>query len=286
MNSAWRALMVAGVASTLFSAAHAQTLEVSGATTVQKRILEPGAEGFKAATGIELKILGPGTGKGMLALIEHKVPVAAAGESLEDAIGSAKSSAAEAGKNVVIPSNLMYHAVAADDIIIAVHASNRVGSLSKAQVKAILTGKIKNWKEVRGADMPIKVLAAAPGQAVRTAVQKSIMDGEEFGAGTSDIRTALEQLRVIGEATVVVAIVEREQVRPVVREQPEAQPGQLREIDRGHAHGIAKHALRVRVLARVHQLAAIERGGHAEAAIRAAAASPARRPSSWKPNRK
>ena len=198
MNSAWRALMVAGVASTLFSAAHAQTLEVSGATTVQKRILEPGAEGFKAATGIELKILGPGTGKGMLALIEHKVPVAAAGESLEDAIGSAKSSAAEAGKNVVIPSNLMYHAVAADDIIIAVHASNRVGSLSKAQVKAILTGKIKNWKEVRGADMPIKVLAAAPGQAVRTAVQKSIMDGEEFGAGTSDIRTALEQLRVIG----------------------------------------------------------------------------------------
>jgi phosphate transport system substrate-binding protein len=197
MNSAWRALIVAGVASTICSAAQAQTLEVSGATTVQKRILEPGAEGFKAATGIELKIYGPGTGKGMLALIEHKVPVAAAGESLEDAIGSAKSSAAEAGKNVVIPSNLMYHTVAADDIIVAVHASNRVNSLSKAQVKAILTGKIKNWKEVHGADMPIKVLAAAPGQAVRTAVQKSIMDGEEFGAGTSDIRTALEQLRVI-----------------------------------------------------------------------------------------
>lgn len=197
MKSAWQALVLASVASTFFSAASAQTVEVSGATTVQKRILEPGAAGFKAATGLELKIYGPGTGKGMLSLIEHKVPVAAAGEALEDAIASLKSSAAEAGKNIAIPSNLVYHTIAADDIIVVVHAGNKVKSLSKVQVKGILTGKIKNWKEVHGADMPIKVLAAAPGQAVRNAVQKSLMDGEEFAAGTADIRTALEQLRVI-----------------------------------------------------------------------------------------
>ncbi len=198
MNSILRALLLASFASLPWSAAHAQSIEVSGATTVQKRILEPGAAGFKAATGIELKIYGPGTGKGMLALVEHKVPVAAAGEALEDAIASLKSSAAEAGKNVAVPSNLVYHTIASDDIVVVVHAGNSVKSLSKAQVKAILTGKVKNWKEVHGADLPIKVLAAAPGQAVRNAVQKSLMDGEEFAAGTSDIRTALEQLRVIG----------------------------------------------------------------------------------------
>src|SRR4051794_39550194 len=56
----------------MFSAAtfaSAEILEVSGATTVQRRILEPGAAPLKAATGIELKIYGPGTGKGMLSLI-------------------------------------------------------------------------------------------------------------------------------------------------------------------------------------------------------------------------
>ncbi|MDH4188643.1 MAG: substrate-binding domain-containing protein [Betaproteobacteria bacterium] len=198
MSMARRAMIVVGAAWALLPAAQAQTLEVSGATTVQKRILEPGAEGFKAATGIELKIYGPGTGKGMLALLEGKVPVAAAGEALVDAIGSAKKAAADAGKTVSIPSNLMYHTVASDDIVVVVHTGNRVKSLTRAQAKAIMTGKIKNWKEVHGADLPIKVVAAAPGQAVRNAVQKGLMDGEEFGPGTADIRTALEQLRVVG----------------------------------------------------------------------------------------
>ena len=61
----------------------AQVVEVSGATTMQRRVLEPGADALKAATGIQLKIYGPGTGKGMLALFDGKVPVAAAGESLD-----------------------------------------------------------------------------------------------------------------------------------------------------------------------------------------------------------
>src|SRR4051812_8463086 len=89
----------------LASPAMAQVLEVSGATTVQKRVLEPGAEALKAATGIQLKIYGPGTGKGMLALIEGKVPVAAAGEALEDAVSSARQAAAESQKQVDVPAN-------------------------------------------------------------------------------------------------------------------------------------------------------------------------------------
>ena len=68
-----RKLSVIGalIAAAAMGVAQAQTLEVSGATTVQKRILEPGAAGLKSATGVELKIYGPGTGKGMLALIEN-----------------------------------------------------------------------------------------------------------------------------------------------------------------------------------------------------------------------
>jgi phosphate transport system substrate-binding protein len=178
--------------------AAAQTLEVSGATTVQRRILEPGAEPLKAATGITLKIYGPGTGKGMLALIDGKVPVAAAGESLEDAIESAKSAAKEMGRPVTVPANLVYHEVATDNVVIAVNTGNPVKTLSKAQIKDIMTGKISNWKAVGGPDLAIKVVAAAPGQAVRSAVQKTFLDGADYGPGVSDIRTALEQLRVIG----------------------------------------------------------------------------------------
>ena len=177
--------------------AAAQLVEVSGATTVQRRVLEPGAEPLKAATGIQLKIMGPGTGKGMLALFDGKVPVAAAGESLEDAIGSAKQSAGDAGRSITIPANLVYHQVASDNIVVAVNASNPVKTLTRQQIHDILTAKVKNWKQVGGSDLPIKLYAAAPGQAVRNAVQKGFMDGAEYPAGTVDIRTALEQLRVI-----------------------------------------------------------------------------------------
>jgi ABC-type phosphate transport system substrate-binding protein len=105
--------------------ASGQVLEVSGATTVQRRVLEPGADALKAATGIQLKIYGPGTGKGMLALFDGKVPVAAAGESLEDAVHSAKAAAAETGRDLKVPADLVYHQVAADNIVVAVSTSAR-----------------------------------------------------------------------------------------------------------------------------------------------------------------
>jgi phosphate transport system substrate-binding protein len=191
-------MLGAAVAVLAIGAAHAQSLEVSGATTVQKRILEPGAGPLKAATGVDVKIYGPGTGRGMIALIDGKVPVAAAGESLEDAIESAKKAATDMGRSLNVPANLVYHEVATDNIVFVVHATNRVASLSKDQVKAILTGKISNWKQVKGPDLAIKVFAPAGGQAVRTAVEKSVLDGAAFGPGTTDIRTALEQLKLTG----------------------------------------------------------------------------------------
>src|SRR5262245_7763293 len=174
-------LAIAGIA--LFSGtAQAQVLEVSGATTVQKRILEPGANNLMNATGIVLKIHGPGTGKGMLALIEKQVSVAAAGEALEDAVASAKKAAAEGGKTINVPDNLVYHAVASDNIVFAVHESNLLSTLTPAEVKAILSGKATNWKEFKGSDLAIRVIVPAQGQAVRTLVEKQILGGTAFAA--------------------------------------------------------------------------------------------------------
>jgi phosphate transport system substrate-binding protein len=191
-------VIAASIAAFALGAARAETLEVSGATTVQKRILEPGAAALAAKTGVELKIYGPGTGRGMLALLEGKVPVAAAGESLEDALESAKKAAADMGKTLTVPANLVYHEVATDNIIFVVHSTNSVSSLSKAQVKAILTGKIGNWKALGGPDLEIKILVPAGGQAVRSAVEKAVLEGAAFAPGTTDVRTALEQLKMTG----------------------------------------------------------------------------------------
>jgi phosphate transport system substrate-binding protein len=72
-------------------------------------------------------------------------------------------------------------------------------------VKSIFTGKVSNWKQVQGPDLPIKVIAPAQGQAVRNAVEKAILSGDAFAAGTVEVRTALEQLKLTGVNTGAIA---------------------------------------------------------------------------------
>ncbi|MHB1291266.1 MAG: substrate-binding domain-containing protein, partial [Sulfuricella sp.] len=157
----------------------AETLEISGSTTVQKSVIEPNLGAIKAATGLEVKFAGVGTGKGMIALFEGKVPVAAASESLEAAVSSAKKAAEESGKAVSAPADLQFHEIKVDSIVVIVNKDNPVDALTKAQLKDINSGKVKNWKEVGGPDLPVKVVTSQPGSATRAVFQKQIMDGAD-----------------------------------------------------------------------------------------------------------
>lgn len=51
------------------------------------------------------------------------------------------------------------HVIALDGITVVVHPSNPVRRLSFAQMKDIFTGKVTNWSQVGGADLPINVYA-------------------------------------------------------------------------------------------------------------------------------
>lgn len=180
-------------------AAFADTLEISGSTTVQKGVIEPNLGAIKAATGLEVKFAGVGTGKGMIALFEGKVPVAAASESLEEAIASAKKAVAESGKAVSVPADLQFHELKVDSIVVIVNKDNPVDALTKAQLKDINSGKVKNWKEVGGPDLPVKVVTSQPGSATRAVFQKQIMDGAEYVPGVIEVRTTREELNEVSK---------------------------------------------------------------------------------------
>lgn len=204
-----RQLTIALFATLAGTAVCAQEVTVAGSTTVQKRILEPGAAGLKAATGIDVKVQGSGTGKGMIALFEGKVPAAAASETLEDAVGSAKKAAKEAEKTISVPGNLQFHEIVKDVIVVIVNKDNKVAALSKDQLKDINSGKVKNWKEVGGADLPIKVVTSHAGSATRAVFQKQVMDGAEYVAGAIEARTTREEIaEVAREAGAIGAVSE------------------------------------------------------------------------------
>ena len=179
--------------------AFAGQINVWGSTTCQKRFLEPGAAAFNKATGDTIKVYGVGTGKGMMALIAGKTDVAAASSPLASAIKSAHKTAKKAGKEIVVPDNLVFHQVAEDVIVPIVHKSNPVDSLTWEQLTKLNTGAIKNWKEVGGADMPVKVVTSHAGSATRAVFQKKVMKKADYAADATLVKSTRLELQQVSK---------------------------------------------------------------------------------------
>ena len=184
------AILLASVIS--HSSAWAETLEISGGTTPQKDVIEPKLDAIKHATGVDIKFNGVGTGRGMVALFEGKVQVAAVGEELKDAVESAKKVAKADKVDIKVPDNLVFHEIGKDELVVIVHKSNPVTSLTKAQLKDLATGKITNWKDVGGPDLPVKLIVGYPGLAPRSFFQKAIMDGADYVHGATEVQSPRE----------------------------------------------------------------------------------------------
>jgi len=159
----------------------AETVVVWGSTTCQKSFLEPGKEKLAQETGIQTRIIGVGTGKGLVALIHGKAEAAAASSNLESAIRSAKKEIKRSRLDVSIPDDLIFNEINVDNIVPIVHVSNSVSKLTKIQLKGIYTGRINNWHEVGGSNRKIEVISSShTGSATHTVFQKQVMDGEEY----------------------------------------------------------------------------------------------------------
>jgi len=67
-----------------------------------------------------------------------------------------------------------------DAISVIVHKDNPVKNLSRSQLKAIFTGKLKNWKEIGGSDLVIKAIIVKKGSATRKVFKNLILGQDEY----------------------------------------------------------------------------------------------------------
>lgn len=94
-------------------------------------------------------------------------------------IQSARSGAAQIGMAdlVELPpeaKGLAGVTVARDGIAIIVNPANTLTNLNLDQVRGIFSGAINNWKEVGGADQPIRVVSREAGSGTRSSFEKII----------------------------------------------------------------------------------------------------------------
>ncbi len=177
---------------TAFTAWAEEVVRLNGSTTVQKRIMEPGMEALEKATGIKLVLTGNGTGSGLEDLIKGRCDASMASEELADAVASMK-----AASGTDAPSDLKANVITTDVIKVIVNPSNPVTKLLKEQLKGLGTGKIANWKEVGGADLPVVVVTSHLGSATRKVYQKLVMDGEPYAPGAVEVETTRKEVDTV-----------------------------------------------------------------------------------------
>jgi phosphate transport system substrate-binding protein len=97
---------------------------------------------------VEFQVAGGGSGLGIEALTNREVHIAITSRPIND------NELEDARRNGVIP---VQSIVALDAVAIIVNPETYVDSLSLHQLADVLSGKIKNWKELNGHDIPVTV---------------------------------------------------------------------------------------------------------------------------------
>lgn len=150
------------------------TVTVAGSTTVQP-LAELLADEFMSENpDVQVTVGGGGTSVGITSVNNGTVDIGAASREL-------KSDEPQ----------LVKHLLAKDGIAIVVKPGNPVSGLTKAQVRDIFGGVIKNWKDVGGPDHAINVVVRESGSGTRTAFEEMVMAKPDPAVAIAS--TALEQ---------------------------------------------------------------------------------------------
>ena len=146
---------------------HAQTLKITGSTTVLP-VAQAAADAFmKDHLNANIQVTGGGSSVGVQAVGEG---IAEIGMSSRDLKPEERAKYRD----------LVDVAIANDGIAIIVHPSNRVPSLTMAQIKEIYAGNTTNWKDVGGPDMTIVVVGRDSASGTREFFSESVMKKQDF----------------------------------------------------------------------------------------------------------
>jgi phosphate transport system substrate-binding protein len=147
----WTLALVAGAAELEKTAPAAeQTLQIEGSTTVGP-IAEAFAEAFmKANPNVHITVKMTGSGDGAAALLDGRCQIATMSRFMKPAEYQ------KAVEKNILP---CVHTIAMDGVCMIVHPSNPLKAITRAQINSIYSGKVTNWKELGGPDLPIVVIS-------------------------------------------------------------------------------------------------------------------------------
>jgi phosphate transport system substrate-binding protein len=127
-----------------------KALQIKGSDTMVNLAQAWSEDFMKIHPDIPIAVTGGGSGTGIAAVIGGSTDIAQCSRNMET------KEIAQAKKNCIAPKEIH---VANDGITLVVNPANPVSKITIQQLSDIYIGKIKNWKEVGGADAKIVPLS-------------------------------------------------------------------------------------------------------------------------------
>lgn len=190
----------------------ADEIKIEGGGTAIITVFRPIQQRFEKVHGHTLSIVQSSAVKGLIALNAGRVDIATGAHPLEDLIAGA------AKEGVVIDeSSLVATQIEENRLIVTANRSSEVTRLSKDQLKGVFTGKILNWKEVGGRDLPINVVWGMETQGQNIQFTRIALDGEPV---TTKVRSATNYRNIadmVGEIPGSIGVVPLEITTPATR---------------------------------------------------------------------
>jgi phosphate transport system substrate-binding protein len=156
------------------AAGRQETLTIKGSDTMVI-LAQRWAEGFMAANPkTTVQVSGGGSGTGIAALINGTTELANSSRPIKDR--ERDQVRAARGAEVV------EHKVAIDALAIYVSDRNPIQTLSVEQVKQIFRGRIKNWNELGGPDLPMVLYSRENNSGTYAYFKEHVLGDEDFAA--------------------------------------------------------------------------------------------------------
>jgi phosphate transport system substrate-binding protein len=161
-------------AAALVTSVHAGNITVKGSDTLLI-LAQKWAEVYMGAhSDVKIQVTGGGSGIGFAALQNQTTDLCDA---------SRKAKPAEIANCIkAFGARPTEYKVALDGLSVYVNPENPVKELTLAQVGDIFTGKIKNWKEVGGPDLPITIYSRENSSGTYEFFKSEVLKGQDFAA--------------------------------------------------------------------------------------------------------
>jgi phosphate transport system substrate-binding protein len=155
--------------------ARADTFILQGSTTFNQRLMTPYQAAIEASSGHKLIVVPNKSTTGILALFEHRADFAMLSSAIETEIALVKSINPDLAVD-----QLHRFEISRTRTAFAVNPDNPVHAISSSALRDVLLGKIVNWRELGGRDLPIRVVMVREGGGVQLSIENQILGGAKI----------------------------------------------------------------------------------------------------------